>query len=584
MDIRGKEITPRETVDRAKKILSELGLIYEIDKLDSGTGTYSHQLRVKFKEMPKYIVADCNGKGITEEYSEASAFAEMIERISNMSILLNVEYFELNKYKDRYISLNEKLIKSKEINKLEGLVKTLYKKFGEKFWSKYKYIGNIMTNSEYNICIQMTEISDNSTCYVPFSYVIFESNGMCAGNTKEEALCQGIFELFERYALENIIANKMSVPKIPEEIYQNTESYKIIKEIEKYEDGRFMVDINDCSLGLGIPIVGIIIYDKLRKGYKASFGSSYSYEIALERCLTEIVQNYKIDNIKLKGINNIYDIDVETNVRNGYFDSTEYCPEEYMSDNLNDGYSFKGDINLGSDSKEIFNNIIKIIKEHDIKIYYFDNSFLGLNCYKIISPELISGRLEENSKELIKSLETAKNLSVEKLEIEEIEDKLNYFETIRESYGYVPYMLGAVNREEVEGKDTIYLINLMTALLNIKIGNIEEFIYYSNIFLNKYDGHNKRGIELLRCLISIYSYGIREVEFNDTINILSKIYNKDDIKTCLNIMDNPDKIIHIFGFFNRDGKGLFNLCRPEFYERYIKFIDDVNKKRIERGK
>ena len=43
------------------------------------------------------------------------------------------------------------------------------------------------------------------------------SNGMCAGNTPAEALVQGLSEIFERYAIQEVLAGNIIPPDIPPE-------------------------------------------------------------------------------------------------------------------------------------------------------------------------------------------------------------------------------------------------------------------------------------------------------------------------------------------------------------------------------
>ena len=59
--------------------------------------------------------------------------------------------------------------------------------------------------------------SDQQTVYIPQSIIanLYVSNGMSAGNTKNEARVQGLSEVFERYVKNRIIAEAISLPEIP---------------------------------------------------------------------------------------------------------------------------------------------------------------------------------------------------------------------------------------------------------------------------------------------------------------------------------------------------------------------------------
>lgn len=57
-------------------------------------------------------------------------------------------------------------------------------------------------NEDRGICgLPFTRQSDNQTVYIPMNIIgnLYVSNGMSAGNTRNEARVQGLSEVFERY-------------------------------------------------------------------------------------------------------------------------------------------------------------------------------------------------------------------------------------------------------------------------------------------------------------------------------------------------------------------------------------------------
>jgi len=583
MDIRGKEITPRETIENAKRIFDKLGLGYRFERIDSGANTFSHELEIYFKDMPEYTIHSSGGKGITEEYSMASAVGEMIEELSNLILLWDIDYTKLDKYKEKYVSVNEKVLNIKEVLKLNGYIKELREKYGDEIIKKHFESGIKITGKDAEVCLKLTNIKDDTTCYIPFSHLTYETNGMCAGNTEEEALCQGIFELFERFSHNHILKNKINCPLLPEHIYEETKSMGIIKKIESYDNNRYKISIKDCSLGLGIPIVGIIIFDKKNKKYKTSFGCSYSYNIALERCLTELLQTATVGTIQTMEIfsnKNEYD---KNNIVNMCISGEAIYPDEFLSD-LNPAYEFKEDINLGKDNKEIFENISKIIKKNNINLYYLDSSFLGINSYKIMSVDLVDGALLGIYDNTYVHKGTYKNLDSEKITLKEAENKLNdiLYGTI--DYGNIPNIIGVTNDKEFKNKDCTPLLDLLTSVLAIKTGDIEMFLKYSGYFLDSYNGENIDGKELLKCLRHLYMYNLKGTSLEITVDILKKIYEEDIIKTCISSMGNFDNIIKLFGFFDRNGNGKFNLCNIRLYNKYVELIKSIRNIRIDNNK
>lgn len=65
-----------------------------------------------------------------------------------------------------------------------------------------------------------TRQSDGETVYIPMNIVgnLYVSNGMSAGNTRNEARVQGLSEVFERHIKNRIIAESISLPEIPAEV------------------------------------------------------------------------------------------------------------------------------------------------------------------------------------------------------------------------------------------------------------------------------------------------------------------------------------------------------------------------------
>ena len=76
-------------------------------------------------------------------------------------------------------------------------------------------------NEDRGICgLPFTRQSDNQTVYIPMNIIgnLYVSNGMSAGNTRNEARVQGLSEVFERYVKNRIIAESISLPEIPADV------------------------------------------------------------------------------------------------------------------------------------------------------------------------------------------------------------------------------------------------------------------------------------------------------------------------------------------------------------------------------
>ena len=103
-----KEITPAETVKRLKKILSDIHIETEEQwQKESSIGTWALRVVLKGTNI------GTNGKGVSKEFSLASAYAELFERYQN-DLLGNVSdmgnkthYAFFSNYDEKFLSAAE---------------------------------------------------------------------------------------------------------------------------------------------------------------------------------------------------------------------------------------------------------------------------------------------------------------------------------------------------------------------------------------------------------------------------------------------------------------------------------------------
>ena len=83
---RYKEVEPKETVKRLKKILNEICINVEENwSKKSSVDTYSLRVCVKGTNLGQ------NGKGMTKEFAMASGYAEFFERMQNGLLRFRIE-------------------------------------------------------------------------------------------------------------------------------------------------------------------------------------------------------------------------------------------------------------------------------------------------------------------------------------------------------------------------------------------------------------------------------------------------------------------------------------------------------------
>ncbi len=293
MNIKYKDLDPQETIEKAQAILRKVGLNMHETILHPTDNLYSLRLQ---------DVATCwgvNGKGVTEEYCKASAYGEAMERLQNLHIPYfeydDIDEFEGYKYypDEEGVSISKSDIPhdvyadmQQSYFDAEGLTPTDEQLFS--IWREWN--GNRICKS-----LPFYSIRDKKVVKLPYEIIrrLCRSNGLAAGNTIEEAVCQAIAEILERYSLEQILRCQLTPPIIPTEYIGKHyhEQYVIIKQIESKG---LSVHVFDGSLGKQLPVICILVVDCENQSYRFKVGCHPVLGIALERCLTEFAQGNKL--------------------------------------------------------------------------------------------------------------------------------------------------------------------------------------------------------------------------------------------------------------------------------------------------
>lgn len=146
-------------------------------------------------------------------------------------------------------------------------------------------------NEDRGICgLPFTRQSDNQTVYIPMNIIgnLYVSNGMSAGNTRNEARVQGLSEVFERYVKNRIIAESISLPEIPADVLARYPA--VVEAIETLEAEGFPIFAYDGSLGGQYPVICVVLFNPANGTCFASFGAHPDFGVALERTVTELLQ------------------------------------------------------------------------------------------------------------------------------------------------------------------------------------------------------------------------------------------------------------------------------------------------------
>lgn len=123
--------------------------------------------------------------------------------------------------------------------------------------------------------------------------MLISSNGLASGNTLDEAIVHGLYELIERQ-----VVYEYRTTMSPEERERRAVDFESMKEVPHLRELIARIDAVDLNLWasaihgpLGIPTFAAICGEKIAPGRFPGFGSHYVPEVALSRAITEAVQS-----------------------------------------------------------------------------------------------------------------------------------------------------------------------------------------------------------------------------------------------------------------------------------------------------
>ena len=295
--ILGKDLPLEQTIANMSGILADLGMKIEIASWRNIVPNV-WSLHIRDAQSPMCFT---NGKGATKEAALASALGEFIERL-NCNFFYNDQFWgeeianaDFVHYPDeRWFKPGRKNALPAEI--LDDYCLEIYNPDGELRGSHL--IDTNSGNAERGICaLPYVRQSDGETVYFPSNLIenLFLSNGMSAGNTLAEAQVQCLSEIFERAVKREILEGEMALPDVPHDVLAKYPA--ILAGIQGLEEQGFPVLVKDASLGGQFPVMCVTLMNPRTGGVFASFGAHPSFEVALERSLTELLQGRSFEGL-----------------------------------------------------------------------------------------------------------------------------------------------------------------------------------------------------------------------------------------------------------------------------------------------
>ena len=295
--IAGKDLPLEQTIANMSGILADLGMKIEIASWRNIVPNV-WSLHIRDAHSPMCFT---NGKGSTKEGALASALGEFIERL-NCNFFYNDQFWGEDVANAAFVHYpNERWFKPGRKDALPAEILDeyclpIYNPEGELRGSHL--IDTNSGNSARGICsLPYVRQSDGEVVYFPSNLIenLYLSNGMSAGNTLAEAQVQCLSEIFERAVKRDILEGELSLPDVPQAVLAKYPG--VLAGIQGLEDQGFPILVKDASLGGEFPVMCVTLMNPRTGGVFASFGAHPSFEVALERSLTELLQGRSFEGL-----------------------------------------------------------------------------------------------------------------------------------------------------------------------------------------------------------------------------------------------------------------------------------------------
>lgn len=378
----GKVCSPCETVKRIKTILKNLDIKVLENWISTTKDIYIIRITIENTSI------GTNGKGISKDLALASAYGELLERLANLLP------FRLSDIYDQYIGNNSFEYTINELYTNSIIDTEEQKKWFQKsltIGEQAKFINNSnILKNRYNkiVNIPFKSIKYEDKIHVPLKLLnsMYGSNGMAAGNTLEEAMVQSLSEIVERYATFQILDNGYVLPDITD--YVREKFATIDHMLEKLENESLHIRVKDASLGLNLPVVAVVLFNRETLSYIVNFGAHPILKIAIERSITELFQGRDINNYEdmVSFLADYKRASEEGNRFKIFNDGGGYYHIKILENSkISNPSSYMWNIEF-KDNTEMLNCFLNLIDELKFSAYYIDNSYLGFPVCQIIIP------------------------------------------------------------------------------------------------------------------------------------------------------------------------------------------------------
>lgn len=556
-----KDAPPNDTIHRIRGILSQMDIFITEKWFESVDGIFSVQL---VSDGTRLMT---NGKGTSRQYALASGYGEFMERLQNGALYrykVNMSD-EDAKYggfvfapDEEEISFSD-LLRSKCRVILDSFTNQRGLSNGEML-SEWERIQDHHSDSGKMITLPFYSIQNKSIDYLPISILDhkYGTNGMCAGNTPQEAIVQGLSEILERYVNFRIIDEDITPPTIPDEILCQ---YPILLELRNRieKSGTFKVILKDCSLGEDFPVVCLILIDSKNSSYFVKFAAHPHFAIAIERTLTELLQGRDIRNMEgmtqfkvgRSGVNKASNKIQIAATGDGLY------PESIFREKAS--YALSGSFTSMKRDQDITNSqmmkhMLDSITGRGYDVLIRNVSFLGFPAFYLIVPGMseitadndYAIRNADNKKFIAKVIGDACHATDEELEqvIEKMDERGWHTGSLM-SFAVLVKMKKNFSWHKLH-------YGLVKSCILIKLKQYGRAVKTLNSYVAYLEriGLSQSKLNYYRCIANILEALCNDQPLKDIIGLLSKFYSPQLIKDALEAVKEPFAGVRPFPCFN----------------------------------
>ncbi|PAJ75291.1 OsmC domain/YcaO domain-containing protein [Pseudoalteromonas sp. NBT06-2] len=565
--ILGKDLPLEQTIADMTRILADLGMKIEIASWRNIVPNV-WSLHIRDAASPMCFT---NGKGANKESALCSALGEFIERL-NCNFFYNDQFLGEEIANSDFVHYpNEKWFKPGDNDALpteilDEYCREIYDPEGELCGSNL--IDTNSGNRERGICsIPYVRHSDGKTVYFPSNLIenLFLSNGMSAGNNFAEAKVQCLSEIFERAVKKQIIEQEIVLPDVPKQVIAKYPT--ILAGIEGLEAQGFPVIVKDASLGGQFPVMCVTLMNPKTGGVFASFGAHPSFEVALERSLTELLQGRSFEGLNdvPKPTFNSLAVSEPENFVEHFIDSTGTISWKFFSTKYD--YEFN-EWDFSGTNEEETASLFAILKDLGKEVYIAEFSVLGTAC-RILVPNYsevypVEDLIWDNTNKSLNYREDILNLhSLSDDALSNLAERLE--DSQLDNYTDIISLIGIeFDENTVWGQLTILELKI---LIYLALGELEDAIELVETFLQFNDNTVERGLfyQAVNAVLEVILD--EELELDDFIDNFTLMFGKEKMT---NVVGSITGDVRFFGLTKTSMK-------LEGLDKHLKLIESYKK-------